>query len=109
IGKTALLGDAADTAPDFRVARAEGVESGVGLPCAGLAQLGGRALGRLGRLPGPQRSALGVAFGLRAGGAPDRFLVGLAVLGLLSEVAEDRPLLCVVDGAQWVDTGAGRG
>jgi DNA-binding CsgD family transcriptional regulator len=73
------------------------------LPYAALHQLCGRMLGRLGRLPGPQREALGVAFGLCAGGAPDRFLVGLAVLGLLSEVAADRPLLCLVDDAQWLD------
>jgi len=103
IGKTALLGYAADTAPDFRVARAEGVESEMELPYAALQQLCGRMLDRLGRLPGPQRSALGVAFGLRAGGAPDRFLVGLAVLGLVSEVAADQPLLCLVDDAQWLD------
>jgi len=103
IGKTALLGYAADAARDFRVARAEGVESEMELPYAALQQLCGRMLDRLGRLPGPQRSALGVAFGLRAGGAPDRFLVGLAVLGLLSEVAADQPLLCLVDDAQWLD------
>ncbi len=103
IGKTALLGYAADAAPDFRVARAEGVESEMELPYAALQQLCGRMLDRLDRLPGPQRDALGVAFGLRSGGAPDRFLVGLAVLGLLSEVAADRPLLCLVDDAQWLD------
>jgi DNA-binding CsgD family transcriptional regulator len=103
IGKTALLGYAADAAPDFRVARAEGVESEMELPYAALQQLCGRMLDRLDRLPSPQRDALGVAFGLRSGGAPDRFLVGLAVLGLLSEVAADRPLLCLVDDAQWLD------
>src|SRR4029077_9159849 len=103
IGKTAPLAYAAETAPDFRVARAEGVESEMELPFAALHQLCGPMLSRLGRLPGPQRDALGVAFGLCAGGAPDRFLVGLAVLGLLSEVAAGRPLLCLVDDAQWLD------
>ncbi|HYV77364.1 MAG TPA: ATP-binding protein, partial [Streptosporangiaceae bacterium] len=103
IGKTALLDYAAETAPDFRAARAEGVESEMELPFAALHQLCGPMLSRLGRLPGPQREALGVAFGLCPGGTPDRFLVGLAVLGLLSEVAADRPLLCLVDDAQWLD------
>jgi DNA-binding CsgD family transcriptional regulator len=73
------------------------------LAFAGLQQLCAPFLGRLGRLPRPQRDALGTAFGLRGGEAPDRFLVGLAVLGLLSEVAEERPLVCVVDDAQWLD------
>ena len=103
IGKTALLGYAAETAPDFRVARAEGVESEMELPFAALHQLCGPTLDRLGALPDPQREALGVAFGLWSGGVPDRFLVGLAVLGLLSEVAAVRPLLCLVDDAQWLD------
>jgi DNA-binding CsgD family transcriptional regulator len=108
IGKTALLGYAADTAQDFRVARAEGVESEMELPFAALQQLCGRMLHRLDQLPAPQRDALGVAFGLRAGSAPDRFLVGLAVLGLLSEVAADQPLLCLVDDAQWLDQASAR-
>ena len=103
IGKTALLGYAAETAQDFQVVHAEGVESDMELPFAALHQLCGRMLSRLDRLPGPQRAALGVAFGLRPGSAPDRFLVGLAVLGLLSEVAADQPLLCLVDDAQWLD------
>ena len=103
IGKTALLGYAAETAQDFQVARAEGAESEMELPFAALQQLCSPMLGRLDRLPVPQRDALGVAFGLRPGGVPDRFLVGLAVLGLLSEVAAGRPLLCLVDDAQWLD------
>jgi DNA-binding CsgD family transcriptional regulator/tetratricopeptide (TPR) repeat protein len=103
IGKTALLDYVAGTAPDFQVARAEGIESEMELPFAALHQLCGRMLDRLDRLPGPQRNALGVAFGLRTGSAPDRFLVGLAVLSLLSEVAASQPLLCLIDDGQWLD------
>src|SRR5215831_5539494 len=103
VGKSALLEYAAGAAADIRVARAAGVESEMELAFAGLHQLCAPLLDHLERLPAPQRDALGVAFGLRAGGAPDRFLVGLAVLTLLSEAAEDRPLLCVVDDAQWLD------
>src|SRR6516165_10003907 len=103
VGKSALLEYAAGAAPDLRVVRAIGVESEMELAVAGLHQLCLPLLDHLGRLPAPQRDALGVAFGLRAGGAPDRFLVGLAVLTLLSEAAEDRPLLCLVDDAQWLD------
>jgi DNA-binding CsgD family transcriptional regulator len=103
IGKTALLKYAADTAPDFQVIRAEGVQSEMELPFAALHQLCGRLLSRLDGLPDPQRDALGVAFGLRSGHAPDRFLVGLAVLGLLSEAAADQPLLCLIDDTQWLD------
>ena len=73
------------------------------LAFAALQQLCAPMLDQLGGLPDPQRAALGVAFGLNTGAAPDRFLVGLAVLSLLSEVAERRPLLCVVDDAQWLD------
>src|SRR5215467_10568796 len=104
VGKSALLEYAAGAAPDMRAARAAGVESEMELAFAGLHQLCAPLLDRLEGLPGPQRDALGVAFGLRAGGAPDRFLVGLAVLTLLSDAAEDRPLLCLVDNAQWLDT-----
>src|SRR4029077_13584032 len=86
-----------------RIARAAGVESEVELAFAGLQQLCGPMLERLPRLPGPQRGALATAFGLRAGEAPDRFLVGLAVLSLLSDVAEERPLVCLIDDAQWLD------
>jgi hypothetical protein len=103
IGKTALLDYAIESASGFRIARAVGVESEIELAYGALHQLCAPVLGRLERLPGPQRDALGVAFGLRAGAAPDRFLVGLAVLSLLSEIAAERPLLCVVDDAQWLD------
>src|ERR1700751_3846156 len=103
VGKSALLEYAAGAAADMRVARAAGVESEMELAFAGLHQLCAPLLDHLERLPGPQEAALGVAFGLRAGGAPDRFLVGLAVLTLLSEAAENRPLLCLVDDAQWLD------
>jgi DNA-binding CsgD family transcriptional regulator len=103
IGKTALLEYLAGSASDLTVVRAVGVESEMELAYAGLQQLCAPLLGRLERLPGPQGQALGVAFGLSAGAAPDRFLVGLGVLSLFSEVAEERPLLCVVDDAQWLD------
>ena len=73
------------------------------LAFAGLQQLCAPMLDRLEQLPGPQRDALGTAFGLRTGEPPDRFLVGLAVLSLLAEVAEEEPLVCLVDDAQWLD------
>jgi DNA-binding CsgD family transcriptional regulator len=103
VGKTALLEYLQGRAPGCRIARAAGVESEMELPYAGLHQLCAPMLHRLGRLPGPQGDALGAAFGLREGDAPDRFLVGLAVLSLLSDVAEEYPLVCVVDDAQWLD------
>jgi DNA-binding CsgD family transcriptional regulator len=103
VGKTALLDYATELAADLPVARVAGVESEMELAYAGLQQLCAPILDGLERLPSPQRDALGVAFGLRAGEAPDRFLVGLAALSLLSEVAEKRPLLCVIDDAQWLD------
>src|SRR6202008_3752343 len=103
VGKSALLEYGAGAAPDMRVVRAAGVESEMELAFAGLHQLCAPLLERLERLPAPQRDALGVAFGLREGAAPDRFLVGLAVLTLVAETAEERPLLGVVDDAQWLD------
>ncbi|MEA2212662.1 MAG: hypothetical protein QOF83_2610, partial [Solirubrobacteraceae bacterium] len=103
VGKTALVESVISSASGFRIARAVGVESEMELAFAALQQLCAPMLDRLDRLPGPQQEALGVAFGLRAGDAPDRFLVGLAVLSLLSEAAQEQPLVCVVDDAQWLD------
>ena len=103
VGKSALLEYLAQRASGCGIARATGVESEMELAYAGLQQLCAPFLDRLERLPGPQRDALGTAFGLRDGDAPSRFLVGLAVLSLLSDVAEDRPLVCIVDDAQWLD------
>jgi len=100
VGKSALLEYVAGAAADMRVARAVGVESEMELAFASVHQLCAPLLDRLEVLPGPQRDALEIAFGLRAGTAPDRFLIGLAVLTLLSEVAGERPLLCVIDDAQ---------
>ena len=103
VGKTALLHHCARQASGFRVARIAGVESEMELPFAGLHQLCAPILGRLGALPEPQQAALGVALGLSSGAAPDRFLVALASLSLLAEVAAERPLLCLIDDAQWLD------
>ena len=103
IGKTALLRYAARQASGFRVAELTGVEAEMELPFAGIHQLCATMLDRLDALPAPQRDALSVALGLAAGEVPDRFLVGLAVLSLLSAVAEERPLLCLVEDAQWLD------
>ena len=103
VGKTALLEYAVESAAGLRVARVAGVESEMELAFAALQQLCGPMMGKLEGLPDPQREALGVAFGLITGAAPDRFLVGLAALSLLSEVAEQQPLLCVIDDAQWLD------
>ncbi len=103
VGKSALLDYAIRAAAGMRVAQAVAMESEMELAFASVHQLCAPLLDRLEGLPAPQRAALGVAFGLREGAAPDRFMVGLAVLTLLAEVAEDRPLLCVVDDAQWLD------
>jgi len=103
IGKSALLEYAAAHAEGCRVLRAVGVEWEMELPFAGVHQLCADLLGRRERLPTPQREAVATAFGLSAGPQPDRFLVGLAVLGLLSDAAEERPLVCLVDDVQWLD------
>src|ERR1700759_4333339 len=109
VGKSALLGYLAQHSSGCDIARTAGVESEMEFAYAGLQQLCAPFLDRLERLPGPQRDALGPAFGLRGGEAPDRFLVGLAVLSLLSDVAEDRPLVCFVDDAQWLGAASGQG
>src|SRR5690349_23900129 len=102
IGKSALLSYLSEQAAGCRVTRAVGVQSEMELAFAGLHQLCAPMLDRLGRLPGPQRDALETAFGLARGDAPDRFFVGLAVLSLLSEAANERPFICLVDDAQWL-------
>jgi DNA-binding CsgD family transcriptional regulator len=103
VGKTALLDYLHERAPGRRVARATGVQSEMELSLSGLHQLCAPMLGQLDRLPAPQRDALRTAFGMSAGEPPNRFLLGLAVLGLLSDAAEESPLVCLVDDAQWLD------
>ncbi len=103
VGKTALLEDLAGRATACHIARVVGVESEGELAFAGLHQLCAPMLERLDRLPGPQRAALGTAFGLEVGASPDRFLVGLAVLNLLADAAEAEPVVCLVDDIQWMD------
>jgi DNA-binding CsgD family transcriptional regulator len=103
IGKSELLDYVREGAWGCRVVRAAGVQSEMELAFAGLHQLCAPMLDRLGRLPDPQRDAFETALGLSAGDAPDPFLVGLAVLSLLSDVAEEQPLVCLVDDAQWLD------
>lgn len=103
VGKTALLEHLAGRVPDCRIMRLAGIESEMELPFAGLHQLCAPMLDRLAHVPEPQRQALQVAFGMSSGTAPDQFLIGLSVLGLLSAVAEDQPLLCFIDDHQWLD------
>src|SRR5262252_7214145 len=103
VGKSALLGYLSGRVVGWHVARAAGVESEMELAYAGLHQLCAPLLDHLDRLPAPQRDALATVFGRSAGAAPDRFLVGLATLTLVAEAAEQRPLACVVDDAQWLD------
>jgi DNA-binding CsgD family transcriptional regulator len=108
IGKTALLEYLIASASDVTVLRAVGVESEMELAYASLHQLCGPVLEQLGSLPPPQRQALEIVFGMSGGPAPARFLVGLGVLSLLSDVSEGRALLCVVDDAQWLDQASAR-
>lgn len=103
IGKSALLDYLAENSPGFQVVRTAGVEPEMELPFAGLHQLCSSLLGHIERLPAPQRDALRVAFGIQAGDPPDRFLVSVAALQLLSHAAERRPLACLIDDAQWLD------
>ena len=105
VGKTALLEYlvARASASGCRVARAVGVQSEMELAFAGLHQLCAPMLALADRLPAPQHDALEIAFGIATGPPPDQFLVGLAVLSLLSEVAGEHPLICVIDDAQWLD------
>jgi DNA-binding CsgD family transcriptional regulator len=103
IGKSALLRYVARQAAGFRVANVTGVQMEMELPFAGVHQLCAPMLDRLDALPAPQADAIRVALGLASGGVPDRFLLSLAVLSLLSTVAEERPLVCLVEDAQWLD------
>lgn len=103
VGKTALLQYASELAPGFRRIQVAGVQSDMELAFAGLQQLCAPLVDYFDELPEPQRKALNVAFGRGLGATPDRFLVGLAVLSLLALAANDQPLLCVVDDAQWLD------
>src|SRR5690348_7488231 len=104
VGKTALLEYAGARAAGCRVIRVTGVESEMALPYAALQQLCGPLLDRLDHLQLPQRAALGIALGLCEGPAPDRLLIGLAVLSMFSDAAEDQPILCIIDDLQWLDT-----
>src|ERR1700716_1954209 len=108
VGKTALLEYAVEAGRGFRIARTSGIEAEMELPFAAVQQLCSPFFELLERLPQPQHDALGVAFGLSTGPAPNAFLVGLAVLGLLAEAAEEQPLVCVVDDAQWLDSASAR-
>ncbi len=103
IGKTALLEHAAEAARDMRIVQVTAVQSEMELDFAALHQLLVPFLGSLKRLPRPQREALGSAFGLVGGAEPDRFLVGIAALTMITEAAVHQPILCLIDDAQWLD------
>jgi hypothetical protein len=109
VGKTALLEYLRQRATDCAIASAVGVESEMELAFAGLHQLCAPFIDHLDRVAGPQRAALDTAFGFGDGEPPDRFLVGLAVLSLLAAAADDRPLMCIVDDAQWLDAATAHG
>ena len=108
VGKTALLDYTAEAGADFTVVRAVGVEGEMELAFAAVQQLCSPSLHLMERLPEPQRVALEVALGLSSGPPPNTFLVGLAVLNLVSEAADEQPLLCLVDDAQWLDRASAR-
>jgi DNA-binding CsgD family transcriptional regulator len=103
VGKTALLNYLVARAAGCQVVSAAGVQNEMELAFSGLHQVCAPMLGRVDRLPSPQADALLTAFGMSCGDPPDRFLVSLAALGLLAECAQDRPLICVIDDAQWLD------
>src|SRR5690349_22441125 len=107
IGKTALLRYAARQAAGLRVAQVNGAEGEMELPFAGIQQLCSPLLDHLDALPQPQQDALNVALGIASGDVPDRFVVGLAVLSLLSAAGEERPVLCLVEDSQWLDEASG--
>ncbi len=106
VGKSALMDYVARQVPDFRLIHAAGAESEMELPYATLHQLCNPVLDRLDRLPAPQRDALRAAFGLNAGSPPDRLMIGPGALSLLCDVAEEQPLICLIDDLQWVDNGS---
>ena len=106
VGKTALLEDTAKVAQQFRVLRTAGAEGEQEFPYAALHRFCAPTLDRIDQLPAPQRDALAVAFGLAAGPVPNQFLVALAILGLLSSLATDQPVLGLVDDAHWLDRGS---
>jgi DNA-binding CsgD family transcriptional regulator len=103
VGKTALLDWAAGQADEMQVARVAGAEAEMDMGFAGLHQLLIPFLGGFEGLPAPQRQALGSAFGLVDGPPPDRFLVGMAALTVLTDAAAARPVLCLIDDAQWLN------
>ncbi|MEU0932940.1 AAA family ATPase [Embleya sp. NPDC005971] len=103
VGKSALLDHLVAESAGCRVVTATGIQSEMELPFAAVHQLCVPLLDLLDSLPEPQHDALGTVFGMRTGPTPDRFLISLAVLNLLAQAADERPLVCVIDDAQWLD------